>query len=78
MIAEAINLYNYKRLYRFLEINTPTQAHVKQKHTYTFYKRKNQLHNTERNVDRLSTCSKMLAKSYQYFSRFEEKYIIDF
>jgi transposase InsO family protein len=39
MVDEAVHLYNSKRLHRSLDMETPNEAHVKQKHKYATYRK---------------------------------------
>ena len=40
MVAEAVALYNGKRLHRSLQMQTPNEAHRSQKHPYATYRKK--------------------------------------
>jgi len=39
MVAEAVGMYNGKRLRRSLEMQTPNEAHKSQKHHYATYRK---------------------------------------
>jgi transposase InsO family protein len=39
MVAQAVKLYNSRRLHRSLKMQTPNQAHALQNHQYATYRK---------------------------------------